>query len=142
VLSPEAGAAEVLGALGAADAVLSMRLHASLLAHRLGTPAVGLAYDPKVHEHYRELELAERSLPLSAGADEIAAAVAGALALEGTIGPEVTARVSALEARAQEALERLARALDQAPPVALPEDGRAWLAPPLSPSRAGAEAAA
>jgi polysaccharide pyruvyl transferase WcaK-like protein len=133
VLPHESAVEEVLGALAAADAVLSMRLHASLLAHRLGVPAVGLAYQPKVSEHFAELGLAHRSLPLTASADEIAAALGAALALGGLVEADVSRRVELLEEGAGAALDALAAQLSDAPPMPLPTDGRDWLAPPLEP---------
>lgn len=51
------------------DVLLAMRLHASLLAHRLGLPAVGLGYDPKVSRHFQEVGRAEFCLPLDSPAD-------------------------------------------------------------------------
>ena len=36
-------------------AALTMRLHAALLAHRVGTPCAGLAYDPKIAAHFEEV---------------------------------------------------------------------------------------
>ena len=129
ILPWESPVEEVLGTLEAADALLSMRLHASLLAHRLGVPAVGLAYDPKVSEHYAELGLAHRCLTLGAQPEEMTAALTAALALGGVLEPEVADRVTALTSRASEALDALAAHLDDAPPIRLPEDGRDWLVP-------------
>ena len=67
ILPWESPVEEVLGTLEAADALLSMRLHASLLAHRLGVPAVGLAYDPKVSEHFARARARAPMPPLGRG---------------------------------------------------------------------------
>ncbi|HEY2636533.1 MAG TPA: polysaccharide pyruvyl transferase family protein, partial [Solirubrobacteraceae bacterium] len=120
LLGPEPPLEEVLGVLATADAVVSMRLHACLLAHRLGRPAVGLAYDPKVRQHFKQLGLEARCLPLAGSATSLAAAVRNALALDGVLEAEATARVAELEEAAGEALERLARELDTAPGMPLP----------------------
>ncbi|HSL93594.1 MAG TPA: polysaccharide pyruvyl transferase family protein [Bacillota bacterium] len=41
--------------LGSADLVVSMRLHSAILAAGLGTPVVGLTYDPKVSSFFAQL---------------------------------------------------------------------------------------
>lgn len=72
-LSPdgELSIEEYLGALQSCDALLAMRLHASLIAHRVGVPSVGLCYDPKVRRHFEEVLRSESGLPLLASSDEI-----------------------------------------------------------------------
>ena len=49
--------------LSSAELVLAMRLHASILASGVGTPSVGLSYDPKVLSFYEELNMQEYVLP-------------------------------------------------------------------------------
>lgn len=46
---------EFLAVLQGAEALVSMRLHANLLMHRLRRPALGLVYDPKVRSHFAQL---------------------------------------------------------------------------------------
>lgn len=48
VLSGDYTPRELMGVIGKAQAVLSMRLHALLFAARTATPALGFVYDPKV----------------------------------------------------------------------------------------------
>jgi polysaccharide pyruvyl transferase CsaB len=46
--APPTGPEAALAACGAADAVVSVRLHGLILAARAGTPHLGIGYDPKV----------------------------------------------------------------------------------------------
>lgn len=57
------------------DVLLGMRLHACLLAHRSGVPAVGISYDPKVTAHFDELDRSEFVLDLGADPASIASVV-------------------------------------------------------------------
>lgn len=58
-----------LALIKSADAVVAMRLHACLLAHRFGVPVVGLAYDPKVTEHFLELDRPNSVLSLDSSTE-------------------------------------------------------------------------
>ena len=84
---------------------LAMRLHAGLLAHRVGTPCVGLGYDAKVMAHFEELDRASRCLALDAPAAAVERALEAALA-EPRGGWE--ARLHELERDARAGLDRLA----------------------------------
>lgn len=57
------------------DVLLAMRLHASLIAHRMGVPSVGLSYDPKVRRHFDEVGRPEFGLNLMASSTEIFSAL-------------------------------------------------------------------
>lgn len=52
--------------LAESEFVVAMRLHAAILAAGVGTPSIGLAYDPKVQAFYSELDLSQYVLPWSA----------------------------------------------------------------------------
>lgn len=71
ILDYEDPLTDVVSALAACDVVLSMRLHSCLLAHRLGVPVAGLAYDPKLDRHFEDLGVGGDSLPLTSSADAI-----------------------------------------------------------------------
>ncbi|MFA5891155.1 MAG: polysaccharide pyruvyl transferase family protein [Actinomycetota bacterium] len=45
----------LLCALAGARAGIGMRLHASILANSFGVPTIGIAYDPKIRAHYRQV---------------------------------------------------------------------------------------
>lgn len=100
---------EYLGVLQESSALLAMRLHASLIAHRVGVPGVGLCYDPKVKRHFDEVVRSEFGLPLDADADVIASSVVRALS---TPLPESFYEgVRRLERDAEDALQGVAAAV-------------------------------
>ncbi len=105
--------------LGASAAALTMRLHAALLAHRVGTPCAGLAYDPKIAAHFEEADRPRACLPLDAPAEAIEQALEDALRAPRGRAP-VLAR---LEGDARAGLDRLADRLAAlpAPETPLPE---------------------
>ena len=107
---------QLLSDLAACDAVVSMRLHGCLLAHRAGTPVIGLGYDPKVVAHFTELGRDRFVVPLTAGADSLIPLLHDALdaGLPGT----TTAVVTRLEEQATTALRTLTASLAEveAPP--------------------------
>jgi polysaccharide pyruvyl transferase CsaB len=106
VLLPWTGDAGTLGAvLRASAAVVTMRLHPALLAHRVGTPCVGLAYDPKVAAHFAEVGRPDACLALDAPAARIEQALEAALAEPPGAHDE---RVAEREREARRALDRLA----------------------------------
>ena len=114
VLPADLPLAELLGVLAQARALVAMRLHASLLRHRLRGPAVGLAYDPKVGSHFAQLGRAHAALPLDAGPAALRAALEAAL-VEGSLPADVTATLDGLEAQARAELDRLADAFARSP---------------------------
>ena len=63
--------------------MLAMRLHANLLAHRVGTRAVGLAYDPKVTAHFCEVGRASACLALDSSEAALDEALDAALTASG-----------------------------------------------------------
>lgn len=63
-------AMETLALFAEADYCLGMRLHSLIFAAVQGVPMVGIAYDPKVEEFLRELELEELAVPLPDSIDQ------------------------------------------------------------------------
>ena len=114
VLPADLPLAGLLGVLGQARVLVAMRLHASLLRHRLRGPAVGLVYDPKVGSHFAQLGRAHAALPLDAEPAALRAALEAALAEE-SLSAAVTRRLAELEDGARAELDRLAEALAAAP---------------------------
>lgn len=55
---------EFKGLCSQLDLMIAMRLHASIFAMSEGTPSIGIAYDPKVTEFFKELQLNELAIPL------------------------------------------------------------------------------
>ena len=104
----------LIATLSALDVLVSMRLHACLLAHRLGTPVVGIAYDPKVANHFAEIGRADACLPLPLDAARAARLVADALAGDG-LPAQTVDRLRALERDAAAALSDVGRRLADAP---------------------------
>jgi polysaccharide pyruvyl transferase CsaB len=107
--------AEIAGSLGVARIVVAMRLHACLLAHRLGRPTLGLAYDPKVSAHFRELARDRYALGLG---ESVSAYHQALLALNAEAGalPEATSkRIAGLESAARSATAAFLQRLPRAP---------------------------
>jgi polysaccharide pyruvyl transferase WcaK-like protein len=114
MLSADAPFESVVNTLGTAVVVLSMRLHTSLLAHRLGRPAVGLSYDPKIIEHFAELGREDYALPLSVSAEELTRVLESTIEDAGMTA-DTRRTVADLEHRAATAVETLSVRLCAAP---------------------------
>jgi polysaccharide pyruvyl transferase CsaB len=104
-----------IAAIRRADAVIAMRLHACLLAHRLEVPTLGLAYDPKLTAHFAELDRSRYCLPLSATAASIEQEVRHLLTDDGQLTADQRKFLRELEARAKHDLEWLLTQLPDAP---------------------------
>lgn len=99
--------------LRAVDAVVAMRLHTCLLAHRCGTPTVGLDYDPKVRRHFEEVARDSACLPLDADAADLEGALRAAL--DGPLPESSVQRIRDLEAQSRAAVDDVARRIAAAP---------------------------
>nr|WP_315481647.1 polysaccharide pyruvyl transferase family protein [uncultured Undibacterium sp.] len=93
----------LLSTLMACDILLSMRLHACLVAHRLRKPVVGMVYDPKVANHFEQIDRLHFALALDATADHIGDAISAALREQGQVPVEIHHTLLALEAQAHAA---------------------------------------
>lgn len=54
---PETGIDGLMAAIGGAQAVLSMRLHAMIFAARMGVPGAGIVYDPKMESFLARMDM-------------------------------------------------------------------------------------
>ena len=104
VLTAPLAMEELLSTLIACDAVVAMRLHTCLLAHRLRKPVIGLAYDPKVDNHFEQVGRSAFAVALDAPASDIAKAIRLALGEEGRLPSETDRTLHTLEGRARAAL--------------------------------------
>ena len=104
---------DFIGALKKIDLLLSMRLHSCLLAHRLGTPAVGLAYDPKLRAHFQEVGRADLAVDLDIPAADLAALMQrAAFKMDAN---DLAAKVADLTTRARQGLSRVAAQIEASP---------------------------
>lgn len=99
---------EALAVIRSADAVIAMRLHACLLAHRFGKPAVGLAYDPKVTEHFSELGRRDRALGMDSGKAAMAATLRALLSGRDRLSSQTVTALRDLETSGKSQLLALA----------------------------------
>ncbi|WP_137824765.1 polysaccharide pyruvyl transferase family protein [Brevibacterium sp. 2SA] len=97
-----------------ASAIVSMRLHLNLFAHRLGKNPVGIAYDPKLVGHFEQLGREAAVVPMPVQAETLTRIVN-----QGIDHPAQTARVSERVRRAEDdaiaSLDALCRDLASAP---------------------------
>lgn len=101
--------------IGELDVLLTMRLHAALLAHRRNLPTVGLVYDPKVQRHFDEVKRSAYALPLTAGWEQIFSALQRSLAEGRITDPAMLEALSALEQESRQALHAAAGRVAAAP---------------------------
>lgn len=135
VLPADLPLGDFLDILREAEGLVSMRLHANLLMHRLRRPALGLVYDPKVGSHFAELGREGFALDLDAPAPLLRDTLE-ALVREPELAPAACAAVELLEERARRELDRLSDAL-AADPLRSPDPGWIQYLPP-SPQKAKA----
>ena len=96
------------------DVLLSMRLHANLVAHRLRVPCVGFAYDPKLTEHFAEIDRHDVCLPLDVDAAQLQDTITKVLAEEGL--PQATLdKISEIEARSLKRLREVSNQISATP---------------------------
>ncbi|MGC0274674.1 polysaccharide pyruvyl transferase family protein [Pseudactinotalea sp. Z1739] len=110
-----------MDALRRAAGIVAMRLHTNLLAHRAGKMPVGIAYDPKVAAHFKQLKRGSAFVGMPVNGDELHIklheAISRSRQSDGT-----RQLVTSFEERANESLNELCRALSTAD-VKLPDTG-------------------
>ncbi len=108
VLGGDFGLSEYVGALSVVDSLIAMRLHAALIAHRLGKPVMGLSYDPKVRRHYDEVGASDFCVDIDDPAADYDTVLRQVLELGGMTRSETVLLVQDLERRAVAALRETA----------------------------------
>lgn len=107
---------ELLEICGRLDLVIAMRLHASVLSMVAGTPAVGLAYDPKVLRFYEEAGMPELCLdPAQLTPDRLRATVERVLADLPTWQARVRRSIAQLRQQEQQNGAILVRLIERGP---------------------------
>lgn len=123
----------LLDVLRGSVGLVAMRLHASLLMHRLRRSAVGLVYDPKVGSHFGQLDRTAWAMGLDADAQTLIDALER-LDGEPAMDPRSTEILDGLETAARRQLEEFA-ALLHAEPVRTPDPGWIHHRAPAQPAR-------
>jgi len=115
------------GAVSRLSVLLSMRLHACLVGHRMRKPVVGIAYDPKVSSHFAELGRSSRALTVEAVRSDYVAALVNALAEGGKLPESVDRTLATYESEARKALavaaQRIARLPTRSVVYEVPTEG-------------------
>lgn len=124
---------QFLGVIEGAAAVVSMRLHSNLLAHRLGRPAVGFSYDPKVRSHFGQLGRSHMVLDLDVDEETLERTMRAAIE-EGSLSDAMQDHVRALEAASADAIERVAASIAADPIQVSPTGG--MVHGPVGPTKA------
>ncbi|MEI2422801.1 polysaccharide pyruvyl transferase family protein [Arthrospira platensis SPKY2] len=105
---------ELFGTLKACHGFVSMRLHSCLLAHRLGIPTLGLAYDPKVSSHFEDLGIEKFSVSLDVSVPVLVDKIKLIMDLKGDLSESVKIKVQNLESQAREGIKVIGNRLNSA----------------------------
>ena len=122
LLEPEGPNAidQIIGSLKYCTLVFAMRLHTCILAHRMGTPVVGLSYDPKVSASFKQVKVPELALPLDAREPAITTTLLDTFGNLEKYKNRTIQVVHDLEKKARKGFEDLRCRLDEAPLVKTP----------------------
>lgn len=112
---------EFIRTLAGAEAVVAMRLHASLLGHLTRTPGVGVSYHPKVASHYADVDRGDYVVEVDFAPGDVASRVRRAL--EQGIDTCHAERIGERRRAAEESLEHLRAYLDGLPGAMI---GKTW----------------
>ena len=92
----------VMGALGAMDLVVAMRLHALILAAAMSTPIVGIIYDPKIRGFLESIGQLDAGLEMDdMSPDALVDAVCSVWTQREAIRAQITASVERLRGQAR-----------------------------------------
>jgi colanic acid/amylovoran biosynthesis protein len=100
---------EMIRLLSGCDVMLSMRLHGCLLAMLGGTPAMGLAYESKTPEIFRQLGLKKYQVPFMSYATRWCECASGLLDDLDAVRTALPATLDRMSAGAHRAIDRLDR---------------------------------
>jgi polysaccharide pyruvyl transferase WcaK-like protein len=103
----------LIAALGSLDAFIGMRLHGCLLAMLGGTPAMGLAYEPKTPEIFGQMEFTGYQLPFTTAASDWIATADKFLASADSIRAALPAKLDERSRQANINIEEVARCLSR-----------------------------
>lgn len=99
---------ELIHAYGECDAYLGMRLHGALLSLLGGTPAMGLGYEAKTEQIFRQLDLSEYQVEFRAPVEEWIAAADRLLRDHTTLHTQLAQELDRQYLRAEQMLEVIA----------------------------------
>lgn len=103
---------ELMAVFGKADAVISMRLHSLIFAARMGTPAVGFVYDPKVESYLDMLGMPSAGSPCGCADGSAERAVRDLLENREAHAARIREKYEALRKAAEENEKLLIRVLE------------------------------
>ena len=101
-----------MAVFGKAAAVISMRLHSLIFAARMGTPAVGFVYDPKVESYLDMLGMPSAGSPCGCADGSAERAVRDLLENREAHAARIREKYEALRKAAEENEKLLIRVLE------------------------------
>ncbi len=102
---------KIFSAIKNARAVVAMRLHCCLLAHRLNTPVIGISYDPKLLQHFRELNNEEYVLPLDFTIEDLSLLLKEAWEQQGSLSKVLRNKIIDIEHQSRKGITELTERL-------------------------------
>ena len=104
-------ASQLAADLSTVDVMVSMRLHASILSHRMRVPVVGLNYEEKVGGYFHEMGQADRLMDRSDRPEDLYRVIRETMDGRPALVRELSNRAGDLETDAREALDATLRTI-------------------------------